>query len=117
MTAPRFNGHGVWAIYKFEMARAVRTLMRKLGKKQLTLHLQEPMKAVPAELAEWRLALTPAGDELEYSFEASEERAGIPALLKRMGELGIAFKDLNTRQSSLEDIFVSLVSDRAEKRP
>ncbi len=93
------------------------TLMRKLGKKQLTLHLQEPMKAVPAGLAEWRLALTPAGDELEYSFEASEERAGIPALLKRMGELGIAFKDLNTRQSSLEDIFVSLVSDRAEKRP
>ena len=92
------------------------TLMRKLGKKQLTLHLQERMTQVPAELAPWRLALAPAGDELEYSFEASEERAGIPALLRRMDELGIAYKDLNTRQSSLEDIFVSLVSDRAERR-
>ena len=93
------------------------TLMRKLGKKQLTLHLQEPMREVPAGLGAWRLSLTPAGDDLEYSFDASEERAGIPALLRRMDELGIAYKDLNTRQSSLEDIFVSLVSDRAERRP
>ena len=92
------------------------TLMRKLGKKQLTLHLQEPMKQVPAELAAWHLTLGAAGNELEYSFEASEERAGIPVLLRRMDELGIAYKDLNTRQSSLEDIFVSLVSDRAERR-
>jgi len=92
------------------------TLMRKLGKKQLTLHLQQPMTRVPAELAAWHLALGAQGNDLEYSFEASEERAGIPALLRRMDELGIAYKDLNTRQSSLEDIFVSLVSDRAERR-
>ncbi len=89
------------------------TLMRKLGKKQLKLHLAEPMTRVPAELGQWQLTLTPAGDELEYSFDASGERGDIPALLRRMGELGIAYKDLNTRQSSLEDIFVSLVSDRA----
>ena len=88
------------------------TLMRKLGKKQLTLNLQEPMATVPAGLAEWHLALTHDGTVLEYSFHASEERAGIPALLRRMDELGVVYKDLNTQQSSLEDIFVSLVSDR-----
>jgi ABC-2 type transport system ATP-binding protein len=71
------------------------------------------MTGIPAGLADWRLALKAEGTELEYSFDASEERTGIPALLRRMDELGIAFKDLNTRQSSLEDIFVSLVSDRA----
>ena len=92
------------------------TLMRKLGKKQLTLHLQERMARVPEELAAWHLTLAAEGGDLEYSFEASEERAGIPALLRRMDELGIAYKDLNTRQSSLEDIFVSLVSDRTERR-
>jgi len=88
-------------------------LMKKLGKKQLTVHLQEPMAAIPAELGEWRLALNAGGNELEYTFYANEERAGIPSLLRRMSDLGIGFKDLNTSQSSLEDIFVSLVSDRA----
>jgi len=88
-------------------------LMKKLGKKQLTLHLQEPMAAIPAGLAEWRLQLNAGGTELEYTFDASEERTGIPALLRRLGELGVGFKDLNTRQSSLEEIFVTLVSDRA----
>jgi len=87
-------------------------LMKKLGKKQLTLNLLQPMNSIPAELSEWRLALNAGGCELEYTFEANEERAGIPILLKRLGELGIGFKDLNTRQSSLEDIFVSLVSNR-----
>jgi ABC-2 type transport system ATP-binding protein len=87
-------------------------LMKKLGKKQLTLHLQEPMAAIPAELSEWRLALNAGGSELEYTFDAHEERTGIPSLLRRMSDLGIGFKDLNTTQSSLEDIFVSLVSDR-----
>ena len=89
------------------------TLMKKLGKKQLTLHLQEPLAAIPGALGDWKLELKNAGSELEYSFDASEERIGIPALIKRLGELGIGFKDLNTRQSSLEDIFVSLVSERA----
>jgi ABC-2 type transport system ATP-binding protein len=87
-------------------------LMKKLGKKQLTLHLLHPLVAIPLELSDWRLALRAAGHELEYTFDGNEERAGIPALLKRLSELGIGFKDLNTRQSSLEDIFVSLVSER-----
>ncbi len=87
-------------------------LMKKLGKKQLTLNLLEPLAAIPPELGDWRLALNAGGSELEYTFEADQERAGIPALLRRMSDLGIGFKDLNTRQSSLEDIFVSLVSHR-----
>jgi ABC-2 type transport system ATP-binding protein len=88
------------------------TLMQKLGKKQLTLHLQERLAALPAALAGWPLALTADGRELEYRFDADQEHTGIPALLRTLGELGIAFTDLNTRQSSLEDIFVSLVSER-----
>jgi ABC-2 type transport system ATP-binding protein len=84
-------------------------LMNKLGKKQMTLHLQEPMAHIPAGLSEWPLVLRDGGNELEYNFDAREESTGIPALLRRLGELGIAFKDLQTRQSSLEDIFVSLV--------
>ena len=87
-------------------------LMKKLGKKQLTLNLLEPLVSIPLELSDWRLALKAGGHELEYTFNGNEERTGIPALLKRLSELGIGFKDLNTRQSSLEDIFVSLVSDR-----
>ena len=88
------------------------TLMKKLGKKQLTLNLLEPLAAIPLELSNWRLALKAAGHELEYTFDGNEEQSGVPALLKRLSELGIGFKDLNTRQSSLEDIFVSLVSER-----
>jgi ABC-2 type transport system ATP-binding protein len=87
-------------------------LMKKLGKKQLTLHLLEPLASVPLELSDWRLMLKNNGCELEYTFDGSEERTGVPMLLKRLGEMGIEFKDLNTRQSSLEDIFVDLVSDR-----
>jgi ABC-2 type transport system ATP-binding protein len=88
------------------------SLMKKLGKKQLTLHLQEPLAGIPARLAEWRLALRNGGCDLEYTFDAREEHTGIPALLKRMDELGIGFRDLRTEQSSLEDIFVDLVSER-----
>jgi ABC-2 type transport system ATP-binding protein len=88
-------------------------LMKKLGKKQLTLHLQEPITSIPAALEKWKLALSAGGAELEYVFDAHEESAGVPALLKQIGELGITYKDLNTRQSSLEDIFVSLVTERA----
>lgn len=87
-------------------------LMKKLGKKQLTLHLVEPLADIPTALREWPVALKANGTELEYTFEASEEATGTPALLRRLGELGIAFKDLQTRQSSLEDIFVSLVAER-----
>jgi ABC-2 type transport system ATP-binding protein len=87
-------------------------LMKKLGKKQLTLNLLEPLASIPLDLSDWRLVLKAGGHELEYTFDGNEERADIPALLKQLSDLGIAFKDLNTRQSSLEDIFVSLVSER-----
>jgi ABC-2 type transport system ATP-binding protein len=90
------------------------TLMKKLGRKELRVHLAEAIPAVPAELAPWRLSLATDGTELVYGFDAHQEDTGIPALLRRLGELGVAYKDLNTRQSSLEDIFVSLVSERAE---
>jgi ABC-2 type transport system ATP-binding protein len=86
-------------------------LMKKLGKKELTLNLAEPLAAVPAELAEWHLELRAEGNELLYVFDGQAERTGIPSLLGRMRDIGIAFKDLNTRQSSLEDIFVSLVHE------
>jgi ABC-2 type transport system ATP-binding protein len=84
-------------------------LMKKLGKKTLTLNLQDPLDALPPELAEWNLSLKAEGNELEYVFDSNAERTGVPSLLRRLSDLGIAFKDLNTRQSSLEDIFVSLV--------
>jgi ABC-2 type transport system ATP-binding protein len=92
-------------------------LMKKLGKKQLTLHLQGQMSAIPEGLRDWQLMLQADGTELQYSFDINAERTGISALLRRMGELGIGYKDLNTRESSLEDIFVSLVSERPAARP
>jgi ABC-2 type transport system ATP-binding protein len=88
------------------------TLMKKLGQKQLTLVLQEPMATVPEALAEWHLMLKSGGNELEYRFDINAEHSGIPSLLRKLSDLGIGFKDLATTQSSLEDIFVSLVSDR-----
>ncbi len=87
-------------------------LMKKLGKKQLTLHLQEPLAAIPEGLGDWNLTLNNGGCDLEFTFDSSKEHTTIPALLRRMSELDIGFKDLNTRQSSLEEIFVSLVSER-----
>ena len=91
-------------------------LMKKLGKKQLTLTLQEPMREVPPELHQWGLTLKADGNELEFTFDAREDRTGIPSLLRRLSDLGIGFKDLNTQESSLEDIFVSLVSNPAGAR-
>jgi len=85
------------------------TLMKKLGKKQLTLQLRQPLSAVPPGLEGWKLDLGNAGSELVLTFDAKEESTGIPALLRRLGELGISFTDLNTRQSSLEDIFIDIV--------
>ena len=84
-------------------------LMKKLGKKTLTLNLQDPLDAVPAELAEWKVTLKAEGHELEYVFDSNQEKTGVPSLLRKLSDLGVAFKDLNTSQSSLEDIFVSLV--------
>ena len=84
-------------------------LMKKLGRKTLTLNLVEPLAALPADLSDWDLALKADGSELEYSFDAQADDTGVPSLIRRLERLNIGFKDLNTRQSSLEDIFVSLV--------
>ena len=88
------------------------TLMQKLGRKTLTINLAEPLAAIPSELAQWNPTLKADGNELEYVFEAHAERTGVPSLLRAMSDLGIGFKDLNTAQSSLEDIFVGLVHDQ-----
>lgn len=85
------------------------TLMRKLGKKQLTLDLPAPLAAVPEALSSFKLDLAADGRQLIYNYDAQAEDNGIPALLRRLSELGVDFKDLHTEQSSLEDIFVSLV--------
>ena len=89
-------------------------LMRKLGKKQLTLQLAQTMEQVPPSLAAHPLALTAGGNELTYTYDAQSEHSGIAALLQDLDAAGIAFKDLQTSQSSLEDIFVSLVREKEE---
>ncbi|WP_043692009.1 ABC transporter ATP-binding protein [Luteibacter sp. 9133] len=85
------------------------TLMRKLGKKQLTLSLQSPLTAVPEGLNEWPLELSADGQSLTYTFDTQGDDTGIAVLLRKLNELGIDFKDLHSSESSLEDIFVSLV--------
>ena len=87
-------------------------LMRKLGKKQLTLHLQEPLAAIPPGLEAYRLELAAVGQELVYSFDAQGQDTGIAALLRQLAAAGVDFKDLRTEESSLEEIFVSLVRGR-----
>ncbi len=87
-------------------------LMTKLGKKQLTLQLSAPLDHLPAALGDYPLELTKGGDELVYTYDIREERGGIAGLLKSLEALGIEFKDLHTDQSSLEEIFVSLVKDQ-----
>ncbi|CAN5888927.1 ABC transporter ATP-binding protein [soil metagenome] len=88
-------------------------LMEKLGKKQLILHLQEPLARVPEALADYALELASDGTQLVLTFHAARERSKIAALLKALPELGIDFKDLQTRESSLEEIFVNLVRQDA----
>jgi ABC-2 type transport system ATP-binding protein len=87
-------------------------LMRKLGRKQLTLHLQTPLKEIPAALAGKQLELAADGNELVYTFDTQAESTGIASLLRQLNELGIEFKDLHTSESSLEEIFVSLVTSK-----
>ena len=84
-------------------------LMQKLGRKQLKLHLQEKLAAIPAVLAAHHLELSPGGEELIYTYDTKGERTGITALLNDLNSAGVRFNDLNTTQSSLEEIFVSLV--------
>jgi ABC-2 type transport system ATP-binding protein len=87
-------------------------LMRKLGKKQLTLHLQQKLDTIPPPLGAYQLHLSDTRTELVYTYDTHADRTGITSLLKELGEAGIRFKDLETKESSLEDIFVDLV-----KRP
>jgi ABC-2 type transport system ATP-binding protein len=84
-------------------------LMQKLGKRQLTLHLQDRLDGVPPQLAEYALELSPDGTELVYTFDSRSRRTGIATLLRQLVDLGIGFKDLQTSESSLEEIFISLV--------
>ena len=84
-------------------------LMRKLGKKQLTLHLQQPLARIPADLTGYRLELSEDGSALTYTYDTQGERTGIVALLDALNAAGIGFRDLHTTESSLEDIFIDLV--------
>jgi ABC-2 type transport system ATP-binding protein len=84
-------------------------LMKKLGRKVLHLQLAEPLKVVPPALAEWNLNLSDDGAMLTFEFDAKANRTGVPSLLAAMRDAGISFKDLDTHQSSLEDIFVGLI--------
>jgi ABC-2 type transport system ATP-binding protein len=87
-------------------------LMRKLGRKQLTLHLQAPLERVPSQLANRQLELTADGTQLVYTFDTQTDSTGIASLLRQLNELGIDFKDLHTEESSLEEIFVTLIGGK-----
>jgi len=86
-----------------------KALMARMGRKTLKITLSDPVEEVPAGLEEWDLALDDDGHQLCYAFDSNAERTGIASLMKKLGDLGIGYKDLSTRQSSLEDIFVELV--------
>jgi ABC-2 type transport system ATP-binding protein len=86
-----------------------KALMARMGKKTLDIMLAEPIAAIPPELSDWTLRLEHDGHVLCYEFDSHAERTGIASLMRRLGDLGIAYKDLSTHQSSLEDIFVELV--------
>ncbi|MFC7537469.1 ABC transporter ATP-binding protein [Sphingomonas sp. GCM10030256] len=89
-------------------------LMQKLGRKTLHLELTDPLAEVPAALAPWGPRLGEDGTTLTYEFDAKADRTGIPSLLAAMRDAGIGFKDLDTKQSSLEDIFVGLINEKRE---
>jgi ABC-2 type transport system ATP-binding protein len=87
------------------------SLMSKLGKKELRLHLQKPLEQLPGELLLEPVELSADGYELIYSFDSQEEQAGVARLLRKLSEIGLEYRDLQTRESSLEDIFVDLVHE------
>jgi ABC-2 type transport system ATP-binding protein len=91
-----------------------RDLMVKMGRKTLEVVLADPLAAAPPELADWKVELADEGHLLRYQFDSHAERTGIASLMRRLSELGIAYKDLSTHQSSLEDIFVELVHGEAK---
>src|SRR3546814_18350252 len=86
-------------------------LIKKLGRKTLTLNLAEPLEAVPGELADWKLELAGDGHELVYEFDSQAEATGVHSLLRRLSDIGAGFKDLTTTHSAPEDIFFGLVND------
>jgi len=100
---------GVIAKGKLLLVEEKAEMMKKLGKREMVLTLAEPMAAIPATLAEWQLTLEDEGKRLRYIFDARAEHTGIPSLLRKLGDSGIGFVDLETYKSSLEDIFVDLV--------
>jgi len=89
-------------------------LMKQLGKRELDIALNDSMDAIPGDLDEWHLSLENEGKTLRYVFDAQAERTGIPSLLRKLGEINVGFKDLETSKSSLEDIFVDLVKEGAK---
>jgi ABC-2 type transport system ATP-binding protein len=91
-----------------------RDLMAKMGKKTLDIVLADPLASIPAELSDWTLELNDGGHLLRYQFDSHAERTGIASLMRRLSDLGIAYKDLSTHQSSLEEIFVELVHGGAQ---
>ena len=104
---------GVISKGRLILVEDTQVLMRKLGKKQLTLTLQSPLAGIPGALADLPLELAADGHALVYTFDTQQEDTGIASLLKRLAEHGIDFKDLHSSESSLEDIFVSLVRGNA----
>lgn len=94
---------------KLVLVEDKKSLMSRLGKKRLTIQLQQPMKSIPTELSEYALALEGEGLQLVYSYDAQQAQTGIALLLRQLEKLGIEFKDLQTEQSSLEEIFVTFV--------
>ncbi|MEC5323904.1 ABC transporter ATP-binding protein [Aurantimonas sp. A3-2-R12] len=88
-------------------------LMRKLGHKELTLQLQEPLERLPETLAGYNLSLAPDGESLTYTYDTHAERTGIATLMAKLSDAGLRFRDLSTKQSTLEEIFVNLVKERA----
>ena len=103
---------GVIAKGELILVEEKHALMQKLGRKILHLELAEPLQAVPQALEQWQPQLSDDGAVLTYEFDTKAERTGIPSLLAAMRDAGIAFKDLDTKQSSLEDIFVGLIRDQ-----
>jgi len=88
------------------------TLMQKLGKKQLIIELRSPATALPGQLNDYDLELSPGGDSITYTYDVRAERTGITRLLQELQQAGLELRDLQTRQSSLEEIFVNLVNDQ-----
>ena len=104
---------GVISLGKIILVQDKAQLMQQLGRKRLTLQLQRPLHSLPAELADWPLQLADGGHALVHSFDTAKGPSKLPELLRRLAALGIDFKDLQTEQSSLEDIFVNLVHQPA----